>query len=248
MRLLAARSPIRMRPSREKPMQEAARESGAAMFGSRGIPRCVIHEHVLRAMQPATGNAVNRHGDRLRFLCCLAILASGCASAASISVVGTLAYNDATANGTAVRTFGILATSTVTIQSYGYGGSGSAPGGTNLAGAVIPAGGFDPYVSLFAGAGPTATFIASNDDGLCPPGAPDVNGGCHDSTLNVTLDPGTYTVVVSAFDNMSLAENLGTGTLGDGFIGLGNYAYRTNAYAIDISGTGIDEIFTDGFQ
>ncbi len=175
-------------------------------------------------------------GMYLRALGCLPIFLSGLASAAPISLQGALVLSAGAANDTFVQPFFVPAASTVTIQSYGYGGSGNAPGGTNLAGAVIPAGGFDPYLSVFTGIGPTATFLASNDDGPCPPGA--LSGGlCRDSSLSLSLGPGTYTLVVTAFDNMSLAENLGTGTLGDGFTGLGNYdPSRTNNYAVDISG------------
>src|SRR5260370_29948797 len=62
---------------------------------------------------------------------------------------------------------------TVLVQSYGFGGTGNVPGGTNAAGQVILPGGFDTYLTLFSGFGPSATFLASNDDGLCPPAAPD---------------------------------------------------------------------------
>jgi len=124
-------------------------------------------------------------------------------------------------------------------QSYGFGGSANAPGGTNFAGQMIPVGGFDTYLSLFTGHGATATFLASNDDGLCPPGfaAPT----CGDSTLDILLGPGNYTLVLSVFSNFSLAENLGMGNLGDGFIGLGNYfstatgETQTPEWAIDIT-------------
>ena len=54
--------------------------------------------------------------------------------------------------------------------------------------------------------------------------------------MTAVLPAGTYTLAVSAFLNMSLAENLGVGNLGDGFIGLGSFGTRTNAYAVDISG------------
>jgi hypothetical protein len=178
-------------------------------------------------------------GTWLRAVVCLPVFLSGLALAAPISLQGALALSAGAANDTLVQIFFVPAASTVTIQSYGYGGSGNAPGGTNLAGAVIPAGGFDPYLSVFTGAGPTATFLASNDDGSCPPGA--LSGAlCRDSGLSLSLGPGTYTLVVSAFDNLSLAENLGTGTLGDGFTGLGNFdPARTNNFAVDISGLGV---------
>jgi hypothetical protein len=191
---------------------------------------------------------MNRYCHWLRTLVWLSVCLNGITEAASISKQGALALSAGAANATAAYTFFVSATSTVTIQSYGYGGSGSAPSGTNLAGKVIPAGGFDPYVSVFTGAGPTATFLASNDDGPCPPGT--LSGGlCADSGLSLTLSRGTYTLVVQAFDNMSLVENLGSGTLGDGFTGLGNYdPSRTNNYAIDISGQFIDTIFANGFE
>jgi len=35
------------------------------------------------------------------------------------------------------------------------------------------------------------------------------------------LAAGTYEIAISAFENMSFAENLGSGTLADGFTGLG---------------------------
>jgi hypothetical protein len=191
---------------------------------------------------------MNCYRNWLRAAGSLLIVLNGIASAASISWQGALALSAGAANDTATHEFSVSAASTVTIQSYGYGGSSGAPGGTNLAGTVIPAGGFDPYISVFVGAGPSATFLASNDDGACIP--PSLNGSlCPDSGLSLTLDPGTYTLVVEAFDNMSLAENLGSGTLGDGFTGLGNYdPSRTNNFAIDISGSFIDTIFADGFE
>lgn len=178
----------------------------------------------------------------------LLTLNSSAALAGGISLRGTLQLSDGNANDTHAYTFGMSATSTVVIQSYGYGGSSGATGGTNLLGATIPAGGFDPYLSLFAGTGPSATFVASNDDGPCPPATAD-GGNCADSRLSLSLGPGSYTLVVAAFDNQSLAENNGSGVLGDGFVGLGNFdALRTGNYAIDISASGIDEIFRQGFE
>jgi len=176
------------------------------------------------------------------------IVGSGFASAGAFSVRGGLALSEGSANDTRAYAFAVLTTSTVVIQSYGYGGSANAPGGKNLAGQTIPAGGFDPYLSLFSGAGPSATFLASNDDGACPPAAPD-KGICADSRITLSLTPGSYTVVVSAFENMSLSENAGSGTLADGFTGLGNFdALRTGNYAIDIAASGIDEVFRNSFE
>lgn len=180
-------------------------------------------------------------------LCCAAgllswmLLAAPCL-ADSVSLTGSLDPNNA--NDVLLYSFTLSAASSLTIQSYGYGGSSSAPGGTNAAGSVIPAGGFDTYFSLFDETGPTATFLTSNDDGLCPPGTPSPT--CHDSTLALNpLAAGSYTLAVSVFDNFSFAENFGTGTLGDGFIGLGDYfdaasgTVRTSDCAVDISAGGL---------
>jgi hypothetical protein len=163
-------------------------------------------------------------------------------SATSISLTGSLDPNNP--NDVLLYAFTLSAPSTLTIQSYGYGGTSSAPGDTNAAGSVILAGGFDSYVSLFNGTGAAATFLMSNDDGVCPPGNP--APACHDSTLVMaSLAAGSYTMALSVFDNFSFAENFGNGTLGDGFIGLGDYfdaasgTIRTSNYAVDISATGL---------
>jgi hypothetical protein len=159
----------------------------------------------------------------------------------SVSLTGSLDPNDP--NDVFLYGFTLSAPSTLTIQTYGYGGTSNAPAGKNAAGQVISAGGFDTYVSLFLGAGPGATFLASNDDGVCPPG--NSVPACHDSTLLMpSLAAGSYTLALSVFDNFSFAENLGIGTLGDGFISLGSYfdatsgTFRTSNYAVDIIANG----------
>lgn len=163
----------------------------------------------------------------------LAALIAPLAHADGWSHVGSLAPADP--NDVFITSFTLLAPSAVTIQTWSFGG------GTNAAGAVIAPGGFDPYVSLFSGAGSLATFIGSNDDGLCPPGhaAP----ACADSTLASGLLPvGTYTLALTLPFNFSFAENYGSGTLGDGFIGLdssfddGSCAGScSGAYAVDVT-------------
>jgi hypothetical protein len=53
--------------------------------------------------------------------------------------------------------------------TFGYGG------GTSGTGVVVPAGGFEPYLSLFDSGG---NFLASTRSGVyCPPGANTVPGG-----------------------------------------------------------------------
>lgn len=75
------------------------------------------------------------------------------------------------------------------------------------------AGGVDPYFTLFQGTGNSATFLGSNYDQAISTGG--------DFNLSYSLAAGTYTVALGTYANMSYAENPGIGTLGDGFIGLG---------------------------
>jgi hypothetical protein len=112
--------------------------------------------------------------------------------------------------------------------TYGFGG------GTSLGGNPVAAGGFEPYLSLFDSSG---DFLLSTYFGTtCPPGANAVFGNCYDVLLDAgVLAPGSYTLALTAFANLSFAENLGTGTLADGFTGFGNLAAGENlAYAFDL--------------
>ena len=99
----------------------------------------------------------------------------------------------------------------------------SYSGGTNGQGTVIAPGGFEPYLSLFDASG---NFLRSTFFGtICPPGSHTnpSSGLCLDVALDGgTLVPGDYQMAISVFENLSFAENLGTGTVADGFTGLGN--------------------------
>jgi hypothetical protein len=125
--------------------------------------------------------------------------------------------------------FTVVAPSTMNAITFGYGG------GTSDTGAVVLAGGLEPYLSLFDSSG---NFLASTFSGItCPAGAGMVGGNCFDVELDGgLLKTGTYTLVLSAYMNMSLAENSGVGLLSDGFTGLGNLgANESLAYAFDIN-------------
>lgn len=118
---------------------------------------------------------------------------------------------------------------TLNIQTWGYGGTAGAPGGVNGAGLVIPSGGFDPIIALFVGTGDSASLVAINDDGDCPPGTAAPN--CYDATLNLTgLEPGTYTLVLTVYANFPNGP-----TLGDGFEGDGDFDGRTGLYSVDVT-------------
>ena len=67
-----------------------------------------------------------------------------------------------------------------------------------------------PDLRRFQGTGGSATFLDSNFFD------PDI-----DFFLSLPLAAGSYTLAVGVWENMSFAENLGVGTLADGFIGLG---------------------------
>jgi hypothetical protein len=100
------------------------------------------------------------------------------------------------ANNVALYSFVVSATGVVTIASAGFG-----------------AGGADPYFTLFSGSGATATFLDSNFAQAYSTGG--------DFDYSATLAAGTYEIALGTFANTSFAENLATGTLGDGFTGLG---------------------------
>jgi len=104
---------------------------------------------------------------------------------------------NAIADNVALYTFSVTVAGTVDIVSTGFA-----------------AGGVDPYFTLFDGSGNTATFHDSNYAQAISTGG--------DFTWTGTLGVGSYEIALGAFENMSFAENLGTGTLGDGFIFLGD--------------------------
>ncbi len=129
-----------------------------------------------------------------------------------------------------IRDFHVGSPSLTTTVSFSYGG------GTNGAKAVIPEGGFEPYLSLFDAGG---DFLASTFSGTtCPAGANTntSSGQCFDVLLDGgMLAAGDYQIAISAFENLSLAENLGSATLADGFTGLGNLAQGEDLhYAFDV--------------
>jgi hypothetical protein len=83
------------------------------------------------------------------------------------------------------------------------------------------------------------TFLASTFFGVtCPAGA-NTNAGsgqCSDVLLDAgVLASGTYVITISAFQNMSFAENSGFGSLQDGFTGLGTLGGGEDMhYAFDV--------------
>jgi hypothetical protein len=139
--------------------------------------------------------------------------------------------------------FTLSAASDIQILTWGFGG------GTNAAGAVIPAGGFDPLVALFSGPEATASIFMTGGNpaadadtfggfvGNCPPAAMVTIGTgagsavCGDAGLALTAVPaGTYTLVLSDANYVPFAVNPGppdSTLLSDGFADLTGGAFQT---------------------
>jgi hypothetical protein len=167
------------------------------------------------------GDLVNKSVTRT--LCLLAAVGFGL-SAESISFTGTLSSPEDVFE----TTFTLTAADTVTFQTWGFGG------GTNAAGQVIPAGGFDSLIALFSGPVATATMyvdgfgnpLADADNlsnppwsyvGNCPPAglvAIGTDNDCGDDFMQAALGAGTYTLVLTdanyvpnaVYDNGALSE------------------------------------------
>jgi hypothetical protein len=140
--------------------------------------------------------------------------------------------------------------SSVTLRTWSYAG------GTDSNGNVIPAGGFDPILSVFdATGGLTASslLIALNDDGTGVAVDPATGNG-FDSLLNLTtLNAGvTYVLVLSQADNSPNGPDFGSGfheqgagNFTPGMFGCPGVAFcdaspaqRTGSWAVDITGVG----------
>lgn len=153
--------------------------------------------------------------------------------AAAGTCVGCTNNGDYAQYAAVIRTFTLSTASAVSAVTFGYGG------GVNAAGATIAQSGFESYLSLFDA---TGHFLSSTYFGTtCPAGAKTNTslGGCYDVKLDAgVLAAGMYQIALSAYENLSYAENLGTGTLADGFTGLGNlYPGEDLHYAFDVTYT-----------
>ena len=100
----------------------------------------------------------------------------------------------------------------VTLRTWSYAG------GTNAAGAVIAAGGFDPIITLFSAGGYRITW---NDD----------DGTSWDSLISSSLAAGDYTATLTQNDSFARGR-----TPADGFGGSShtNFSGRDAHWALDI--------------
>lgn len=179
-------------------------------------------------------------------VCCLAtFLAVQAARASTISSCTTTASGAISCTGIAgtpedvfLETLTLTGSTNITVQTYGFGG------GTNAAGTMVSAGGFDSLVALFddtgnilmdASGNPVAS--ADNLSGLFSPGclpAGTVSIGiqsiCGDNTLTATLGPGTYTLLLSDANYVPYAVNPGppaSSLLSDGYGDLTGGVFQT---------------------
>jgi hypothetical protein len=89
-------------------------------------------------------------------------------------------------------------------------------------------GGADPYFSLFSGTGGSASFLDSNYAQAFSTGG--------DFNYSSVLAAGDYTVAIGTFANLSFAENLGNGTLANGFVALGDpNSLGDGSYAVTLT-------------
>jgi len=126
------------------------------------------------------------------------------AHAGQFAFVGTFIHD----NDLQLFTFTLGAPSTVTLQTWGYGG------GTNAAGQVIPAGGFESVLGIFDSAGTAVSGpIEPGPNPDCSPRNPDPArfGFCQDAYGQISLAAGSYIVSLTQFPNDPL------GNLSDGF-------------------------------
>lgn len=151
-----------------------------------------------------------------------------------------------------LTTVTLHSTDNLILQTWGFGG------GINGNGTPIPAGGFDPLVAVFSGAGPSATIVDGSSDILsnygsytgCPPaGTVTIGssiGNCGDLTMSFVLPAGTYTIILSdagyipnaLFDNGTFAEDFTdlTGGVFQTCVDAQNCITGTSNWALDISG------------
>jgi hypothetical protein len=150
------------------------------------------------------------------------------ASGGTISYTGTLSSPE---DGSTAIVVTLASAGNLGLQTWGFGG------GTNAALASIAAGGFDPFVGVYAGTGSTALFIDGTSDNLsnyasyqgCPPaGLVDIGGNvCGDVTMQYALAAGTYTVLLTDGAYFPNAVFETGGMLGDGFTDLTPGVFQT---------------------
>jgi len=124
---------------------------------------------------------------------------------------GQFSFTGVFANDNDVQlfTFNLLAPTTVTLQTWSYGG------GANVNGQTIAAGGFEPLLEVFdaLSSAPASGLLLPGTFSSCPPNQPDTNRipSCYDVLAPLSLTAGNY------FLALTQNPNAAVGNLGDGF-------------------------------
>jgi hypothetical protein len=177
--------------------------------------------------------------DMIRFsgFSVLAVLFVGLtvpAVAGSLSFTGNF-VND---NDVQLLNFDVLVNTTVTLQTFGYGG------GTNANGDVILPGGFESILQVFASPSGLAVGgpILPGPNPTCGPRTPDPNrlNFCFDAYAQVILTAGDYQVALTQSPNVANGSNLSDGFFYDsdpnfnnGFVGTFDFQGDSH-WAVDI--------------
>jgi len=195
---------------------------------------------------------VSRYGFIVAF--CLSVCVAQAST--SFSFTGTFTVDDQ------IELFQFTSPSTsVTLETFGYGG------GVNAAGTTIDPGGFAPVLSLFDATGGLtgASPLVGEDFAGCSVGAVNpATGNAFDCLLNLTsLTAGdTYVLALTEADNSPLGgtygagfSEAGNGNFTDGLYGCGGTApfcdpngvnVDTGNWAVDIDGVGAASDITGG--
>ncbi len=145
-------------------------------------------------------------------LACIALATS--AHAATRTYTGSLASAANTALVASDLTAAVFTDDAAIANNLAlYDFTVATAGAVSIASVGFAAGGADPYFSLFAGMGNTATFLSSNYTQAFSTGG--------DFSFATTLAAGAYQLAIGTTANLSFAENSGSGTLADGFVGFG---------------------------
>lgn len=152
------------------------------------------------------------------------VLSAGTASAANFSVVSALQEE----NDLVLFNFSLLQAANVTLQTLSYDGGNPA----QFPAINIPAGGFDPLLSLFDAAG---NLVGFGDDINFIDGDP-VGSNLDARIVAANLGAGSYRLILSNFANEPIGD-----TLAEGFTGLGSFDFtdsfgqvRTPLFAVDL--------------
>jgi hypothetical protein len=131
-------------------------------------------------------------------------------TANNFSFVGNFSHD----NSIQLFNFSLIVDDTITVQTLSYGGSADNPGGTNAAGQVILAGGFEPLLQVYSrDSGVAVTSPLFPSFSACGPNTPDPNRvpACYDVFAQAFLVAGDYILALAQNPNVPL------GNFSDGF-------------------------------